>query len=43
MRKRRNHDAGFKARVVLEAVKGERTVSELAAEYGVHPLRHYSK
>ncbi|SFI09636.1 Transposase, partial [Paracoccus aminovorans] len=37
MRKHRNHDAGFKARVALEAVKGERTVSELAAEYGVHP------
>lgn len=27
MRKRSNHDAGFKARVELEAVKGERTVS----------------
>ena len=37
MSKRRNHDAGFKARVALEAVKGERTVSELAAEHGVHP------
>jgi transposase len=37
MSKRRNHDASFKARVALEAVKGERTVSELAAEYGVHP------
>lgn len=37
MSKRRNHDAGFEARVALEAVKGERTVSELAAEYGVHP------
>jgi transposase len=35
MSKRRNHDAAFKARVALEAVKGERTVSELAAEYGV--------
>ncbi len=37
MPKRRNHEAGFKARVALEAVKGERTVSELAADYGVHP------
>ncbi len=30
MRKRRNHDAGCMSRVALEAVKGERTVSELA-------------
>lgn len=37
MKKCRNHYAGFKARVALEAVKGERTVSGLAAEYGVHP------
>jgi transposase len=37
MKKHGNHDAGFKSRVALEAVKGERTVSELAAEYGVHP------
>lgn len=37
MKKRRNHDAGFKARVALEALKGERMVSELAAENGVHP------
>jgi transposase-like protein len=37
MKKRRNHDAGFKARVELEVLKGERKVSELAAAYEVHP------
>jgi transposase len=37
MSKRSNHDAAFKARVALEALKGERTVSDLAAAYGVHP------
>ena len=30
-------DGVDKARVALKAVKGERTVSELAADYGVHP------
>ncbi len=37
MSKRRNHDAAFKPRVALEALKGERTVSELAQAYVVHP------
>lgn len=32
MTKPRNHDAAFKAQLALEAVKGERTVSELAPE-----------
>lgn len=38
MSKRRDHDSGFKARVALDAVKGERTVSELVAAYEVHLL-----
>ena len=37
MLKRRNHDPAYKARVALEALKGERTVSELSGKYGVHP------
>ena len=37
----RTPHAAFKARVALEAVKRERTVSELAAEYGVHPAMIY--
>ena len=38
MSNRKQHAPEFKARVALEALKGERTVSELAAEYGVHLL-----
>lgn len=37
MGKRRTHDAAFKAKVALEAVKGEKTLAQLAGEYGVHP------
>jgi transposase-like protein len=37
MGKRRRHDAALKARIALEAVKGEKTVAQLASEYGVHP------
>ena len=34
---RRRHGAEFKARVALEAIKGIRTVNEIAAEHGIHP------
>jgi transposase len=35
--KRKNYSAEFKARVALEAFRGELTLSELAAKYEVHP------
>lgn len=34
---RKNHDAAFKAKVALDAVKGEKTISQLTGIYGVHP------
>lgn len=34
---KKRHDAAFKAKVALEAVKGEKTLAQLAGEYGVHP------
>ncbi len=37
MKKRKTHDKKIKARVALEAVKGEKTIAEIASEYGVHP------
>ncbi len=36
-RPRRNHSPEFKAKVALEAAKGELTLSELAKRYDVHP------
>ncbi len=37
MRKRKTYDDNFKARVALEAIKGERTISEIASQFEVHP------
>ncbi|WP_254695044.1 IS3 family transposase [Leisingera sp. NJS201] len=42
MSKRKNHSPDFKAKVALEALKGERTVAELASQFGVHPTMIHS-
>lgn len=34
---RRSYSAEFKAKLALEAVKGRKTINDLAAEHGVHP------
>ena len=35
-RARRNHDSAFKAKVALAAIRGEKTLSELAQQFDVH-------
>ncbi len=37
MSKRKKHNPEFKAKMALEALKGEHAVSELATRFGVHP------
>jgi len=37
--KRRRHDPEFKARVALEAIKGIRSIQEIAKEYDIHPVQ----
>ena len=36
-RPRRNHTPAFKAKVALAAIKGEKTLAELAQQFDVHP------
>ena len=36
---RRNHGATFKAQVALAAVKGDKTLAELAEQFRVHPTQ----
>jgi transposase-like protein len=36
---RKKHSAEFKAKIALEAVKGLKTINEIAGEAGVHPTQ----
>ena len=36
-RPRRNHSPAFKAKVAAAAIKGEKTLIELAQDFDVHP------
>ena len=40
--KRKQHTAAFKAQVAMAALKGDRTVPQLASHYGVHPTLIHS-
>ena len=35
--KRKQYDSQFKATVALEAVKNQKTIAQIASEYGIHP------
>jgi transposase len=36
-RPRRNHSPAFKAKVAIAAIKGERTIAQIADQFDVHP------
>jgi transposase-like protein len=38
-KQRKNYSSDLKARVALEAIKGQKTANEIAAEYSVHPTQ----
>lgn len=34
----KHHSAAFKAQVALAAIKGDKTINELASQFGIHPM-----
>jgi transposase-like protein len=38
-RPRRNHTPAFKSKVALDALKGDRTLTQLAEQFDVHPIQ----
>ena len=36
-RTRRNHSSAFKAKVAIAAIKGDRTLAQIAEQFDVHP------
>jgi len=39
MTQRKHYDGAFRSRVAIEAIKGQKTVNEIAGTYDVHPTQ----